>query len=213
MMFDDELTWEKIYSYWCYFECFYPELKDPMNYIIKPVPKKCEQKVSQLYHSTWIEKNTRNEPKKTEAALFEQMMRDNAFLWNAGTIHTAYLLTLCQTEEERAAIWISAFARTIICKNEYLNPKDRKAIYFKLEDILYKSCALFAPLQGGWHVKSQTFFPQFFFPHYILSEKNDFSYVSLIEMAATNAALILNHYTPITYELTLNRKKEQTNNT
>lgn len=32
-------------------------------------------------------------------------------------------------------------------------------------------------------------------------------------MAATNAVLVLNHYTPVTYELTLNRKKEQTNNT
>lgn len=198
-----EFNWENIYGWWSYFVEFNPELKDPMNFTIRAVPDKPEYKYGYRYISNWVENNTKSSLTKTDGEMIKDAMNDAAFRWSAGEIHTAFLLTRCQTDEERAAVWISAFANTFVHNN-----KGNNATYNILEKIRDKSLAIFTGLYGNWKEKSSSFFPKFFFPHYVINEERELSYVSLVEMAVANAALVLNHFTPITFDRMLVASKE-----
>lgn len=101
----------------------------------------------------------------------------------------------CESEEEMAAIWLCAFALAI-----ERNSRNGDSLSRLAAEIQYKACPLFAQKYGYWHHQSRDFFPEFYIKSGLLREENSISLPAFIELAVLNAALVMNHYTPVEYK-------------
>lgn len=116
--------------------------------------------------------------------------------WSRGTIKTASLLADCETEEEFAAVWLSAFALSLTRKGGEWDTTKRNAAIIEQE-----ACSIVTKRHGYWHASSRDFFPVFYIPTNLFWESKDLSAATLVELAAINAALVMAHFIPVEYKV------------
>ena len=189
---DTEWNWEKIYGVWKIATLRFPELRGPLHYrsvnFSKPEYGPC-------YYFDWLTNGEEQMKIETSLKALASTWSDIPTNWSKGTIQTAALLTCCENEEELAAVWICAFALSLIRTRAIKGETQRNAV-----NLEHEACLLFVHDYGYWHSNSRDLFPEFYIPMDLFWDDKKFSMEELIEFAAMNAALVLAHYTPVEYK-------------
>ncbi len=147
---------------------------------------------SRIFGYDWLE--------NTEAEKRKKLIEKNPleFLYftkpsNKGTILTARLLAECETEEERAALWIAANAREL---SEYGTVKNLG----HYANLLYlAACEFLIPRCGVWHHAMKKLVPAVMIPYSVLDSmiiKDAAPVMGLIQM---NTFLLQNSWTILRY--------------
>lgn len=187
------IDWQDLYDYWKRYSRYLPELQFPLQGKRIEIN---ERIFGSVYHYNWLNKSKEEQEIEEDKRLITSTWIDPGNQWSRGTIHTAGLLMECETAEEMAAIWLCAFAHTI-----ERNKNNRDSLSRLAAEIQYKACPLFAQKYGYWHHQSRDFFPEFYIMSDLLWEENSISIPAFIELAVLNAALVMDHYTPVEYKI------------
>ncbi|MBS5480311.1 MAG: hypothetical protein KHX46_04115 [Clostridiales bacterium] len=185
-----QISWEEIYRYWSLYADRGPVI---LNEPIRPTEIHVDFKRpdTYIYGYDWLSREEYLCRKKTieknptEFLYFTQPT-------NKGTIHTLRMLMDAKDDEERAAIWIYAFAKELsdmCCRGitQYLYPLCTAASQF-LSERYYL-----------WHHAMKRLVPEVFINHALYSETEFRSFNAVIELVRLNAALLLHEYVPILY--------------
>ncbi len=190
---EKELPWEEIYHLWQLAMTKYPELKDP-NLCQRRLFS--EPRFGPIYHFNWVNKNNMEAAIQEDLRILASAWPEIGSQWSKGTIMTAALLASCETEEELAAVWLSAFARSWLGRGYPTNTTEHN-----LSNISEKARFVFAPRYGYWHHNSSDLFPEEYISRYLLYSCDELSAMSIVDLAAANASLVMTHYTPVEYEM------------
>lgn len=112
---------------------------------------------------------------------------------NKGTIHTLNMLIHAKTDEERAAIWMYAFAQELL-NSHIVGSMYRYAI--QLRDATYQ---FLSDKYFMWHHAMRKLLPNMFVRHGIYLDTEFQSIYAVIDLVVLNTALICYEYTPIVY--------------
>ena len=185
-----EITWPEIFKSWSVGTFSGPAvLEAPVRPV--EVPVKYEEPGHYFYGYDWLsraEYDQRRELIERDPAAFLYFTKAT----NKGTIHTLQMLTEAKDDEERAAVWIAAFAK------EIRDSGDRAA--WRYADQLGRASEAFLRERFSlWHHAMRQLVPAVFV-NCTLQEGSVFSSVyGMIELARLNAALILREYVPVLY--------------
>ena len=198
MSLESTIKWKDIYLIWDAATTRLPELcKRPCCRsvdISKPLFGPC-------YYYNWVKNGEMDIAIQKDLAILDSEFLEVGMSWSKGTLMTASLLSSCQDGEELAAVWLCAFALTLLRQNII----DHQETRILLSNLQREACAVFARKYGYWHSNSRTLLPEFYIPTELFWENTPLSLSVLVELAAINAASVLAHYTPIEYKRTHKR--------
>lgn len=186
----DSFTWEQVYSHWQHNYYFGPSiLHNPI--IPREIHVEYNRPDEIFYGYDWIsndEYERRKEIISTNPTQFLYFTEPT----NKGTIHTLRMLVDAKDEEERAAVWMCAFAKEVM--------ENHTGNIFRIADQLWKvSNDFLSERYYMWHHAMRKLVPEMFVKD-LLSENVQINTVeSIIDLASLNAALILHEYTPTLY--------------
>lgn len=186
----DSLSWEQAYLQWKNNYYFGPSI------LQKPIIP-CEIHVEYnrpgeiFYGYDWIsndEYERRKEIISTNPIQFLYFTEPT----NKGTIHTLRMLVDAKDEEERAAVWMCAFAKEVM--------ENYTGNIFRMANQLWRVSHDFLSEQYFmWHHAMRKLVPKIFVKD-LLSENVQINTIEpIIHLASLNAALILHEYTPTLY--------------
>lgn len=185
-----QISWPEIYQCWRLNSSYGPEiLNDPIRLTEIHVDYTAHSAV--FYGYDWLSRSEYNRRKE----LVEKNL--SGFLYytkatNKGTIHTLQMLVDAKDDEERAAIWIYAFAKEI--------SDTRSGNICRYADQVCHACLDFLSERYYlWHHAMRRLIPRVFINYDIYEETEFASVNAVIELARLNAALVLHEYVPILY--------------
>ncbi len=186
----DSLTWEQVYSHWkynCYFESSI--LQNPV--IPREIHVEYNRPDEIFYGYDWISNKEHERRKEIISANPIQFLYFTEPT-NKGTIHTLRMLVDAKDDEERAAVWICAFAKEVM--------ENHTGNIFRMADLLWRvSNDFLSERYYMWHHAMRKLVPVVFVKD-MLSENVQINTVEpIISLASLNAALILHEYTPTLY--------------
>ena len=190
---NDTATWRQIYDDWNWAVRDFPELRS-LSCCMKI--NITQPQYGPVYHFDWVAKGTEEEAVQEDLKILASGYPEVGTAWSRGTIKTASLLADCETEEEFAAVWLSAFALSLTRKGGGWDTTKRNAAIIEQE-----ACSIVTKKHGYWHASSRDFFPAFYIPTNLFWESKDLSAATLVELAAINAALVMAHFTPVEYKV------------
>lgn len=147
-----------------------------------------------LYYYNWVPNGTVDTSIQEDIKVLASAWPEIGTSWSKGTIRTAALLADCKTEEDTAAVWLCAFALTLLRSGSKWDETKRNAAKIEQE-----ARTVFASEHEYWHTSSRAFFPQFYLPDGLFWDADNLSISTLIELAVVNASLVAAHYTPVEY--------------
>lgn len=186
------VKWKDIYSWWKAAIIIFSEIQGSIRCLRVDIS---EPKYGPICYYDWVKKDNEEATVKAGVAALASRWSELDSPWSKGTINTVSMLASCEAEEEFAAIWLCAFSLTLLRRG-----LDRSGTRKNAACIERESCAVFARKYGYWHHSSRDFFPEFYIPDGLLWESEDLSVLSLVELAAVNASLVMSHFTPIEYK-------------
>ncbi len=188
----DILEWKDIYELWGYAISELPELHIQQPHLSVGFS---EPKYGQVCYFNWARKGDEEKTVQSDLVTLSrwQEIGEN---WSKGTIRTASILARCETDEERAAVWIAACMLSLTRSGIAINTTIRNAHQIEHQARIY-----FTHKYGYWHTNSREFFPEFYIPNGLLWDGKELTAPTLIELAALNASMVLTHYTMIEYKM------------
>ncbi len=184
---ENTANWPELYQSWQYSKWKYPRLDYPLQCQRISIE---EPKYGPAYHYNWVERDTVESDVQRDVTLLSRWIEPGS-QWSRGTVKTVELLTSCETEEELAAVWIAAFARS------WIGPEERSHTISIIED---EARSVFVRRYGYWHYNSTDLFPGNFFPDSLIRECGELSASTIIELAAFYASLVMGRYVPVEYK-------------
>ena len=185
-----QVSWNEIYKYWSLYASLGPSiLNTPIS--LTEIHVDFTKTGSVFYGYDWLSQDEYNSRKELiEKNLSEFLYFTKAT--NKGTIHTLQMLMEANDEEERAAIWIYAFAKEI---SDVQGGNIQRYAYQLCNaclDFLSKRYCI-------WHHAMKKLVPEIFINHNIYLETEFSSVNAIIELARLNAALVRYEYLPVLY--------------
>ena len=153
-----------------------------------------ERRSGSFFYYDWLIEGKEDEWIRDPVAAFEKRTGIGC-RWSGAARKTVELLYQSADLEMQAAVWIAGFMRSILRK-ETGSPRTLQTAQ-KLENL----SAAKLPANAIWHSESRVFFPRFYCPKALYFEKTDYSAFSLIDFAATNAALVLGQFVPVVFNM------------
>ena len=190
---DARVSWRELYSYWNLAIKKFPQLGSETSCLKVDIT---EPKFVPIYYFNWVPKAETQKAVQADIKQLASGWPEIGDSWSKGTVRTAGLLASCETKEETAAVWLSAFALSLLRKGKHWNTTKRNAA-----DIEQEAHILLAGKHGYWHASSKEFFPQFYIPEKLFWESQELSVSTLVELAALNAALVSANFVPVEYKL------------
>lgn len=184
-------SWEEIYKYWDLYCPYGPTiLNSPITPVEIHVDYSKENGV--FYGYDWLTRDefySRKHTVESNVAQFLYFTKPT----NKGTIHTLNMLINSNSDEERAAVWIYAFAKELLDNRAEGNaPAYAYQLCDATRDFIAQNFYL-------WHHAMKKLVPEIFIQHNIYLETEFHSIKAIIELARLNAALILYEYVPVLY--------------
>ena len=190
MLKQSQINWDEIYKHWSLYASSGPAiLNTPIN--LTEIHVNFTKADSVFYGYDWLSHDEYFSRKN----LIEKNLPEFLYFTkptNKGTIHTLRMLMEANDDEERAAIWIYAFAKEM---SEGQGGNIRRYAYQLCNaclDFLSKRYYL-------WHHAMRKLVPEVFINYNIYLETEFSSVNAIIELARLNAALVLYEYVPVLY--------------
>jgi len=186
----ETVTWDEVYKQWkLYADCGPTIMNTPIS--LAEIHISYDNEMEEIYGYDWLRKEYYEQRKE-----FVEKNPIN-FLYfiqptNKGTIHTIRMLVDAHDEEERAAIWLYAFASDIL--NGYFGKLGRYASQLQMAAWKFLSKRFYM-----WHHAMRKLVPEIFINSNIYEDTQFSSINAVIELARLNAALIRYEYVPIVY--------------
>ena len=200
-------SWEEIYEFWTEHNCIGPPvLKKPIELV--EVRVNPHRDGDDYYWYDWLssdEYKSRTKLIEADPSRFSDIRRPT----NRGTIHTLRMLIDAKTDEERAAIWMYAFAKEVYASASSGNPM---RLAMNLCDAAEE---YLSPRFVLWHPNMKKLVPRVFVYYrmyreaepssieaaleYPRSIKEPRSIETVVELARLNAALVLHECVPMLY--------------
>jgi hypothetical protein len=186
-----QTSWEEIYQHWELYSSFGPSI---LTASIAPVEVYIDydQKRGVFYGYDWLssdEYKSRKELIEGDLTHFFYFTKPT----NKGTIHTLNMLVNSVSDEERAAIWIYAFAKEI---SDSLGQGNIYRYSWQLCDV---ARGFLSHRYFMWHHAMRRLVPEVFISHSVYCDTEFRSIDAVVELARLNAALVLYEYVPVLY--------------
>ena len=183
------MDWRQIYAAWKESIQKYPELQGPLR-----CRKVIISKSARPQYYDWVSKENEDIEITAIQNLLASGRPDADSPWSNGALRTAEFLIESASEEESSAILLRAFALTFIRARGNVNKTYRNAAIIEREAQNRLGLG-----QREWHPSSREFFPEFYIPYEVLFGGEEIRISALIELATMNAALVMQHYTPVAF--------------
>lgn len=188
-----EISWEELYAGWKLYSTSGPQI---LSLPIAPVEIHVDYDNSKniIYGYDWLPKASYEQQK----TIFATHGAGGLYLiqpTNKGTLHTLNMLIHSQNDEERAAIWLYAFAKEILLdRSDYANSLGSYA-----HQICNAAYGFLSQYYAMWHHAMRRLVPELFTNWHLLADTDFHSVQAVIELARLNASLILYEYIPVVY--------------
>ena len=187
----DKVSWEEIYNYWSLYSMHGPSI---LNQPILPVELYIDysQHSGVFYGYDWLTQEEYISRKTTVVSNITEFLYFTKPT-NKGTMHTLNMLINSVSDEERAAIWICAFAKEI--SDHY----DQGNIGLYAYQLSNAATEFLSQHFYMWHHAMRKLIPEIFINRSIYSKTEFATINAIIELARLNAAITLQEYVPILY--------------
>ncbi|MCH3971743.1 MAG: hypothetical protein LKE53_03065 [Oscillospiraceae bacterium] len=185
-----EVSWEKVYECWKVQAAGGPAvLNAPVSLAELHVP--FEEENSIFYGYDWLSREEYFRRKETMQKDMPAFLHDTKAT-NQGTVYTLQMLLDTKDDEERAAVWIYAFAKDVSCSQN----RSLRRYAYQLCDV---SMEFLLERFFVWQRSMQKLLPTAFFCENAGPKTRFHSIEAVVELARLNAALLLCEYVPILY--------------
>lgn len=186
-----EVTWDEVFQQWRRYRLRFPQLFGdfPVTRVFVP----CQPADGAFWGYDWIK------PEQYEKRIKYVTEYPRAFLHlgdvlNKGTLHTLHMLAETKSDEERAAIWISAFLYDVL--DSRIIHSDTGGFTYKLYSASYE---ILRSKYYLWHHAMRKLVPEIFLGYEFLAHVSFDSWEPFIEMAAIHAEIVMNRYVAVLY--------------
>lgn len=185
-----QVSWNEIYRHWKIYAHSSPAiLNSPI--ILKEIHVDFSEQEGIFYGYDWLPTNEYSRRKTTIETNPLQFMYFTKPT-NKGTIHTLQMLVDAKDDEERAAIWVYAFAK------ELSDCASGSTLRFAYQ-LCDASLEFLSTRYYLWHHAMKKLVPEIYINYDVYMETEFSSVNAIIDLAGLNAALVLHEYVPILY--------------
>lgn len=188
-----EISWEKLYAGWKLYSRSAPQI---LSLPITPseIHMDYDNTQGSIYGYDWLPQAVYEQYKELFAthgagALYRIQPT------NKGTLHTLNMLIHSQNDEERAAIWLYAYAKEILFDHSI----HTSSIGGYAHQICNAASEFLSQHYYMWHHAMSRLVPELFTNWHLLADTDFHSLQAVIELARLNASLILYEYIPVVY--------------